>query len=142
MVTHSSSARPGFSLMEILIALLIVGIMAAVGGYALQGYLSRAAKTSTKTTLKVLKNAIMLYEADTGRLPASLRDLAKQPRDEKVAKKWEGPYIQGDSLPLDGYKKKFIYKPESDGTHPYQLYSFGPNGKGAPKSEWISVWDK
>ncbi len=140
MSTHTSSARAGFTLMEILIALLIIGIMAVGGGYMMQYYMKAAGKTSTKSSLKVLKTSIVMYEADTGRLPARLRDLVKQPRDEKVAKKWEGPYME--KVPVDGYKHKFVYKPESDGKHPYQLYSYGLNGKGAPKVEWISVWDR
>lgn len=137
MNTHSKS---GFTLIEILIAVAIVAIMAGGAFYAFNTYRKRAAITSTKASLKILKTALEQYDLDTGEYPDSLRDLITAPANEKVKERWVGPYIEGKNVPRDGFGKDFHYEKTEGAEHPFELYSYGPRGKGGPKNEWLDVW--
>ena len=136
------SAREGFSLMEILIAVMILGLVAALVGPAAFNAYKNAQKNTAKTTLRSFKDAINMYQTHVGQLPQTLKDLIKKPRDERSAKRWEGPYINKEEVPEDPWGNDFKYKITAGAKHPYDLYSRGPNGESAPKEEWISVWDE
>ena len=136
------SMHKGFTLIEIMIAIAIIAIMAAVIGPGIFQYLETAKKSNAKSTIRVLEGAITLYQAQVGQLPANLRDLVKAPRDEKLRKKWEGPYLKQKEVPTDPWGNKYQYRVTPQGENPYELHSYGPKGKGTPKSEWLSVWDE
>ena len=145
-IVLSKNNRSGFSLVELMIVIAIIGLLGAVLAPKVNDALKKARKGTTKTTIMNLKGGIIKYQTDIARYPSSLKDLIKRPKggDERVAKKWDGPYYgdEGDELPEDPWGNKFVYKLNQQGSkHPYELYSFGPEGKGAPKEQWISVWD-
>jgi general secretion pathway protein G len=133
--------HPGFTLIEIMIAITIIGILGAILAPSMLSYLSSSKETATKSNLRTTEMVINQFYADTGSFPEKLRDLIKKPADEQAAKKWKGPYLKSNSVPTDGWDTPFVYKKPGEKGHPYELYSYGPNGKGAPKNEWISVWD-
>ncbi|HRN78423.1 MAG TPA: type II secretion system major pseudopilin GspG [Candidatus Dependentiae bacterium] len=125
--------RPGFTLWEVLIAMAIIGGLMAVIVPQLFNYLERSKRDTAKTTLLQFKQAITLYQTDTGRLPDSLRDLIKRPTGEESAN-WSGPYLPKKAVPLDPWGRKFVYKPTPEAENPYELYSRGKSGK---KEDWI-----
>jgi len=133
------TANKGFSLIEILIALTIIGIMAA-GVLGLTKWIGKAKISKTRTTIANVKLAIDSYANDTGAYPSTLSELATRPADEKIAKRWQGPYESAEVE--DGWKTPFVYQLNAKGSkNKYELYSWGPNGEGSPENEWISVWD-
>lgn len=137
--------RSGFSLMEIMIAVMILGLVAGLVGPKVFQMLENAKKTSAMSEIKAFKGAITMYKSNTGAYPSKLTDLIKKPKDERIAKKWQGPYIEKESeeTPEDPWGNKYSYKVNAEGAKkPYELLSYGPNGKGSPKEEWISVWDE
>ncbi|HSC25542.1 MAG TPA: type II secretion system major pseudopilin GspG [Candidatus Babeliales bacterium] len=136
--------RAGFTLMEILIAVMILGLLGAMVGPALNNIYKSQQKRTCKGTLTGFKKGISMYQMHTQQLPSTLKDLIKKPKEERAAKKWEGPYIGEDlvEVPKDPWGEDFKYKVTTGAKHPYELYSYGPNGKGAPKEEWINVWDE
>jgi len=137
--------RAGFSLMEIMIAVMILGLVAGLVGPKVFQMLENAKKTSAKSEMKAFKSAITLYKSNTGVFPGKLVDLIKKPKDERVSKKWQGPYIEKEveETPEDPWGNKYSYKVSAEGAKkPYELLSYGPNGKGSPKEEWINVWDE
>ena len=141
-VTQSRCARAGFSLMEIMIAVTILGLVMAMVGPALNNTLKKGKIRTTKSTMRSFKDAISSYQMEVGKIPQTLKDLIKKPREESAAKKWEGPYIEKEDIPEDPWGENFVYKLTPGSKHPYELYSRGPNGVDAPKEEWISVWDE
>jgi len=133
-------SRKGFSLIEIMIALLIMGVMMA-GVFQYFSWVGRAKRTKTIATLIALKTAIETCQGDTNEYPTSLLDLTIRPTDEKVAKRWAGPYMDKD-IRTDGWGSEIQYAVNSRGTQPpFNLYSWGKNKEGAPEEEWISVWN-
>lgn len=142
MTYTRATARSGFSLLEIMVAIAIIGIMMAIIIPNFMSYRKNANKSAATSNLQMFDNAILMYNMHTGQLPSRLQDLIKKPSDAKIANKWEGPYLgKIKEIPEDPWGNKYQYKLTPQGEqHKYELYSYGPDGKGAPKEEWISVW--
>jgi general secretion pathway protein G len=135
----SRHARSGFSLIEIVVAILIVGVMAA----AVTGFLAWRKKgeiTATKTSLAGIKLAIDHFHEDVSAYPETLKDLISKPYNEELANGWQGPYLDKTDIPKDAWKRPFQYQVTPGAEHEYELSSYGPKGKSAPSAEWISVW--
>lgn len=131
--------RPGYSLMEIVIVLAIIGILLGVGVPMLMNRLDESRKSTAKLTLHGYKQAINTFYADTGSYPQELQDLMEKPSDERIAAKWASPYME--KLSDDPWNHELHYERTPGGEHPYDLYSYGPNGEDAPEEEHISVWE-
>lgn len=138
--TNRGAAQAGFSFIEIIVGILIMGVLAGVGLGAMK-YLNNAKRTKTEAALKSLQLAIENYQIDTGSLPTQLNDLVERPADAKVAKLWKDQYVQAREL-RDGYGHDFVYQVKPKGSRPpYDLYSFGPKGEAADAQEYIHAHD-
>lgn len=129
--------RSGFSIMEILIYIAIVGLLASVGIPGLIRWYENSKKSATRTTLMNVKQSVTAYYLDTNKYPNQLEDLIEKPQN---IKNWSGPYLEGDELPDDGWGNPLYYKPTPGQKHPYELYSYGASGPEGDGDE-ISVWD-
>jgi|SRR5271156_533693 len=139
---YAKRAREGFTLIEIMIAIAIVAILAVVVAPNLFKFLTTARKSTAQSTVQSMKNAITFYNAHTGQWPTRLKDLVVKPTDEKIRKKWQGPYLEVEEIPDDPWGNSYQYKINPAGsTHPYELFSYGPDGKDTPKEDWISAWE-
>lgn len=132
--------RTGFSLAEILIVIVIIGIIGSIALSVGSNVLKRAKKTSAKAMLRTLQAGIDTYYNDTNVYPESLRDLIKSPVDEKIQKSWDGPYLKSKTVPNDPWGNKYVYQvtPDSD-ENPYELYTYLD---GKKKGAVLSVWDE
>jgi len=130
--------RSGFSMMELLIYIVAVGVLAAITIPALMGYLKRSKISATKTTLANVKQAITTYYMDTNKYPNDLEDLMKKPENVKG---WLEPYLEGEDVPEDGFKNPLFYRPTPGAKHPYDLYSYGVDGPEGDENGYINVWD-
>lgn len=137
----NAQARSGFTLIEILIAVAIVGIMAAVVGPKMLDYLKTNKVKAAKQSLRSLNAAVESFYGDIAEFPDTLEDLIKKPSNEELAKEWVAPYIKGKSVPKDPWNHAYQYNKTSGAEHPYELYSYGAKGRTAPQAEWISAWD-
>lgn len=145
---NCKTARAGFSTMELMVYIMIVGVILAVAVPGFRKVLKNAKIRTARTSLKMLQKSIEMFELHTGVVPERLKDLVRQPvpsshyEPEMISEWQDGGYLKGDKVPLDPWNSRFKYEMTSGGKHQYELYSYGPNRKGAPKSEWISVWGK
>jgi general secretion pathway protein G len=145
-MTNKLRGSAGFTLMELLIVIMILGILMGVLIPAVNNALKKAKIGTTETLLLKLKNGITLFHGEFNKYPNALKDLVERPKggDEKVTKKWRGPYglDEGEKVPEDSWGEKFYYKlTPPPAKRPYELYSHGPGGKGSPKEDRISVWN-
>ncbi len=138
------STRQGFSLTELIVAILIIGIMAGAA-FSFFNWIGRAKRTRTEAHLKSLQLAISTFHTDTGVYPTSLNELVVRPSNSAIAKKWRGPYAEereAGSEATDGWQQAWQYMINPKGaSHPYTLFSWGAQGEGSPEEEHISVWD-
>ena len=136
-----SSMRSGFSLAEIMIAILIIGLITAVVVPAYNKYKEKGRRTSTIASLQALKNAIDEFAEELqGNYPQSLQDLIKKPSnlEPEVADKWTEPFLRSKKVPLDGWGRPFAYKHTPGQEQEYELYSQGPT---SGKKGKIDAWD-
>lgn len=140
-MTHAHK-RKGFTLIEILIAIVIVGIMMAVAVPASLGYIKSTRIARTKQDLRTFETSFLQYNSVTGRSPESLRDLVRPPVDDKLRKKWQegGPFLKGKDIQEDPWGNPYVYRLTPGAEHPYELFSHGPNGPGSAEGR-ISVWE-
>ncbi len=140
MLVVSGSPKQGFSLIEILVAIAIIGLILATVGPRVMTFFSGAKVDTTKQSLLGIKSTLDMFNLRHGEYPETLKDLYRKPSNEELAKNWNEAYIDEKKL-VDAWKQKFHYTKTPGGQHPYELYSYGPKGKSTPKNEWIDVWN-
>jgi general secretion pathway protein G len=123
---RKNRSRLGFTLTEIMLVVVIIGILAALVIPRIAGSSERARVTAAQTDINGgIKSAIGSYEVDNGFYPKSLQDLIVQPGN---AKNWHGPYL--DKLPMDPWQNPYIYYyPGKHSPSSYDLFSKGPDGQ-------------
>ncbi|TWU46011.1 Type II secretion system protein G precursor [Novipirellula aureliae] len=105
--------RSGFTLLELMIVLIIlVGLIAMVGPRLL-GSQQKADIRTAEVQIGNLASALKMYVVDMKVFPATedgLEALLQAPDDERLARKWAGPYIDGTKLPIDPWGNEFQYE--------------------------------
>jgi general secretion pathway protein G len=100
--------QKGFSLMELMIVMVILGLLASLVGPAMFKKLGTAKQKTAKTQIEMLMAALDSYRLDIGRYPSSqegLEALVINPGEEK----WDGPYLQ-KGLPKDPWDSEYLYQ--------------------------------
>ncbi len=130
--THTPS-RPrnkrGFTLVELLLVLVILGTLAAIVVPKFSGRTEQARVTAAKTQIANFRTALDAFEIDVGYYPKGrdgLQDLVNEPRDAGSA--WKGPYIS--EIPLDPWGNPYVYEcPGKNSRQGFDISSFGPDGR-------------
>jgi general secretion pathway protein G len=142
-VIRPSSFRPGhraFTLIELLLVLVILGILAAIVVPKFAGRTEQARLTAAQTQISSFDTALSAFEVDNGYYPkgkAGLLELVEQPRD---AQNWKGPYLK--DVPKDPWNNDYIYEyPGRRNVSSYDLSSAGPDGKPGSDDD-ITNWKK
>jgi general secretion pathway protein G len=128
--------RPGFTFIELVIAVSILAVLALLVGPNAMKYYREAKENTTQTNLQTIKTNIDDFIRRVNKAPQSLNDLIRKPADLDQ-RKWGGPYLEAKEVPKDAWDSDFVYKVVPGQHPPYQLYSWGPNGPGSPEEEWI-----
>ena len=121
----------GFTLMEMLVVLAIIGLIVGMVGPRILGTVDREAPKIAATQAKLLRGAVENFRLDVGRYPTSqegLGVLITKPSDPNIAVRWRGPYTDGD-IPLDPWKNAYQYSTPGANNQPFALYSLGADGK-------------
>ncbi len=120
------SSRAGFTLIEIMLVVIIIGILAGVAAVKFSGRVGQGQENAAKASLHALSMAISLYEMDNGKYPPNLQALISQPGGAPL---WDGPYLEDTKVPLDPWQNEFVYTyPSSRGEKFYDLKSLGLDG--------------
>lgn len=124
--------RKGFTLIEIMVVLVILGVMAALVVPRVLGRADDARKVAAKSDIASIMNALKLYNLDNMRYPTNqqgLEALAQKPTVAPIPNTYkDGGYL--DKLPVDPWGSPYQY--QNPGKHgEIDVYSFGPNGQAA-----------
>ena len=134
MNAPSTTLRPlqrGFTLLELLVVLVIIGLLAGLVGPRLFGKADAAKVQTAQTQVKMLKGALETMRLDVNRFPTEdegLGMLNQRPKDDAIAPRWKGPYLD-DALPLDPWGHPYQYGAPVASGQPVAIYSFGADGK-------------
>ena len=123
---YRPAAHKGFTLLELLVVVAIIGLLAAFVGPRVFGHLSKSEVTTAKAQIEALVRALDAYRLDMGNYPDAsqgLQALVVRPAD---AAKWNGPYLQKD-VPLDPWGHPYLYK-FPGAQHEFDLISYGRDG--------------
>lgn len=119
--------RPGFSLLEITLVLVIIGLLLAGAAVAIGPALARAKVRTTKASMDTIKGAIERYRIENNRFPTVLQEL-------------EGGFLEPGSL-QDGWEQEFYYAPGQPGAFPeFDLISAGPDLQFTTEDD-LSIWE-
>ena len=136
-----SLTRSAFSLIELLLVLVILGVLAAV---VVPKFTSRgedARKQAAKSTINQMGVALDMFENDNGRYPTTEEGLgALLQAPQAMDATWKGPYLKNQqTVPADPWNRPFVYRyPGSHNEKEYDLSSLGPDG--SESDDDISNW--
>jgi len=117
----------GFTLLELLVVIVIIGLLAAYVGPRYFAQLGKSEQKTAKAQIEAFGRALDVYRLDTGRYPTTeqgLNALVVKPADEA---KWRGPYLQ-KQVPLDPWGKGYVYRTPGQGGD-FDLLSYGKDGQ-------------
>jgi general secretion pathway protein G len=139
-LTRKNRREAGFTLIELMIVLFILGLLAALVAPRLMGRVGKAKQKTAQAQMQLLATALDLYHLDVGHYPTTeegLRVLREKPDN---ASAWGGPYLD-KAVPNDPWGRPYVYK--SPGEHgPYDLSSLGGDGAqgGEGENQDIRNW--
>jgi general secretion pathway protein G len=117
----------GFTLVEILVVITIIGLIAAVVAPRVLNYLGESKVKAAKIQIQSLGTAIDLFYVDVGRYPSSAEGLAVLMQRPGNAQSWSGPYLK-TGVPNDPWGHPYVYRSPSE-HGPYDIVSLGSDGQ-------------
>ncbi len=137
----------GFTLIEILIVVGIIGLLASVLVTNLIGRAGQAKVDLASTQIRQLEQALEMYKLDNGRYPSEEQGLAalvRKPSGEPTPRRYNpGGYVKRDAI-TDPWGMRYEYKtPGTHNAHSFDLFSLGPDGTQGGEGEAIDItnWD-
>ena len=130
----------GFTLIEIMVVVIIIGLLAALVGPRLFGKVSMAKQKAAKAQIELFGTALDTFRLDVGRYPTTEEGLKALREKPAGAENWQGPYLPKE-IPVDPWNKLYVYK--SPGEHgEYDLISYGLDGAegGEGENQDIVSW--
>jgi len=131
----------GFTLVELLVVMVIIGLLAALVGPKLFPKLGKGKQSAAKAQIELLSQGLDQFRLDVGRYPTTQEGLAALITNPGGLDNWDGPYLK-KALPNDPWGKPYGY--QCPGTHgEFDIYSYGrdgaPGGEGEDKD--VASWE-
>jgi general secretion pathway protein G len=118
----------GFTLVEMLVVITIIGLIMALVGPRVLNYLGESRVKAARIQIQSFSSALDLFYLDAGRYPTNSEGLTALVRPVSGIAAWNGPYLKGGNVPNDPWGHAYVYK--LGGEHSaYEIMSLGPQGK-------------
>ncbi|MGZ5198330.1 MAG: type II secretion system major pseudopilin GspG [Telluria sp.] len=139
---HNARSAQGFTLLELLVVIVIIGLLAAFVAPKYFGQIGKSKVQIAKAQIEAFENALDQYRVDTGHYPTTdfgLVALFVQPANEP---NWHGPYLK-KGIPADPWNHAYSYRSPGDESREYEILSFGADGQkgGAAEDADITSWN-
>ena len=133
MVRTKLQDRRGFTLIELMIVIVIVGILATLLIPRIMERPEEARRVKAKMDIRTIESALKLYKIDSGEYPTTeqgLEALIKKPDTAPVPMKWrDGGYLDGNEVPKDPWGHPFNYTSPTQEGKDYEITSYGRTGQ-------------
>ncbi len=127
------AAQGGFTLMELLVVLAILGLLMSLVGPRVLNQLGGAKTKTAAIQIKDLEQALEMYKLDVGRFPSTEQGLAALVKKPAGVAGWNGPYLKSD-VPLDPWNREYLYKyPGERGE--LDIFTYGQDGSPGGEGE-------
>ena len=130
MKRRKRRVEKGFTMVELMAVLIILGLLATVLVKNFMGQTDKARVTTTKVNLRLLHSSITQFKMDTGRFPTEdegLEILIEAPQDEMNYQ--PGGYLDTTEVPKDGWGRDFMYRLWPESGKPFEIVSYGADGE-------------
>ena len=131
--TRDRHGEGGFTLVEMLVVIAIIGLVVGLVGPRVLNYLSESKVKAAKIQIESFSAALDLYYLDNGAYPAGDEGLTALVQRPSSAPAWNGPYLKTGSVPADPWGHPYVYKVPGDHA-PYEIDSYGAGGVGDSQS--------
>lgn len=135
---EASKFSAGFTLLELLVVVAIIGLLAAFVGPRYLSQLGKSEVTAARTQIEALSRALESFRLDNGNYPSSetgLTALRSRPANQP---RWNGPYLQKD-VPLDPWGNPYVYRLASTAGRDFELLSYGHDGRPGGTGESADI---
>lgn len=123
-------AQSGFTLLELLVVLAILGLLIGLVAPAVLRQLGSAKEKIAHQSIERLGSVLDMYKLDVGSYPTTEQGLQSLITRPPGVKRWNGPYLKGDKMPEDPWGRPYLYRSPSERPGlDYDLYSLGPTGQ-------------
>jgi general secretion pathway protein G len=134
-VTKVSAVRrhePGFTLLELLVVITILGLLIALVAPRLATVLGGAKEKIAAQSIERIGTVLDMYKLDVGTYPSTEQGLQSLLTEPTGAANWHGPYVKGDKIPTDPWGRPYDYREPSSRTgRDYDLCSSGEKGQAS-----------
>jgi general secretion pathway protein G len=137
-------SQAGFTLVEILVVITIIGLIMALVGPRVLGYLGESKAKAAKIQIESFGSALDLFFLDTGRYPTGSEGLTALVRRPGNIAAWNGPYLKGGAVPPDPWGNAYVYRAPGQEGRTYDLLSYGADGTegGTGAAQDITSWQR
>jgi len=138
---RASGGEAGFTLVEILVVITIIGLIMALVGPRVLNYLGESKVKAARIQVESFASSLDLFYLDAGRYPTTSEGLVALAQRPGAINTWNGPYLRTGAVPNDPWGHPYIYR--SPGEHgPYDIISYGSDGQqgGTGTAADIESW--
>jgi general secretion pathway protein G len=129
-LTRCRGAEAGFTLLELLVVIVILGLLIGLVAPAALRQLGGAKISITHQSIERVSSILDLYRLDAGKYPSTQDGLQALVAPPAGATNWNGPYLKGTGVPVDPWNHPFVYRsPSTRQGYDYDLCSMGPNAQ-------------
>ena len=133
-----TSAQAGFTLLEILVVIAILGLLIGLVAPAALRQLGGARNSVAKQSIERIASILDLYKLDVGSYPSTDQGLAALNARPTGVGTWNGPYLKGEQSPMDPWSHPYIYRsPSTRAGHEFDLCSRGANAQTSDNSDQL-----
>jgi general secretion pathway protein G len=125
---RSRRGEDGFTLVEMLVVITIIGMIMALVGPRVLNYLSESRVKAAKIQIQSFSSALDLFYLDAGRFPTASEGLEALVHPVSGVTAWNGPYLKGAAVPNDPWGNPYVYKQPGE-KDPYEIRSLGSDGQ-------------
>jgi general secretion pathway protein G len=125
---RSDAGQQGFTLVEMLVVITIIGLIMGLIGPRVLNYLSESKVKAARIQLQSFGSALDLFYLDAGRFPSTSEGLTALVQRTPGVAAWNGPYLKGGNVPNDPWNHPYVYRSPGERS-PYEIVSYGADGQ-------------